>query len=192
MAEKREERKRPAAGAGPAGRQDAGNGGDAFVIRRHWFGLSVLYGLILLGILVFLVLAMTVSDPQNDDLALAGLVVLAVAVLLAVPLSFFIWKVYWGNVIRIGDTEVRQLARQALFHTKTSTLGLANIEDVTVIRNGFFAHLLNFGTLNIETAGEQENFTFRYCPKPEECMRTLMKTREEYLKKINQDQQNLR
>ena len=78
-------------------------------------------------------------------MALFGLGVLGMAILLAVPLSLFIWKVYWGNVILISGTNVRQLTRRALFHTKSSTLGLANIEDVTFIRNGFFAHLLDFG-----------------------------------------------
>ena len=53
---------------------------------------------------------------------------------------------------------------------------------------GLFAHAFDYGTLNIETAGEQENFMFKYCPKPEECARTLMSLREEYLKATKQDQ----
>ena len=190
MVKNQDRQKQPAAAKlKPAGQTDPE---VVLEVRRHWFGLFTLYGLMTFGLLMFLAFPMLVSDSQNDDLALVALGILGIAILLAAPLSFFIWKVYWGNFIRISRTEVRQLTRWALFHTKSSVLGLANIEDVTIIRSGFFAHFFNYGTLNIETAGEQENFTFRYCPKPEECMRKLMKMREEYLEKINRDQQSLR
>ena len=88
----------------------------------------------------------------------------------------------------INQTEVRQITQQTLFFTKTSVLGLANIEDVTAIRKGVFAHLLDYGTLNIETAGEQENFKFKYCPDPDRFVGLLMQAREKYLVESNQDQ----
>ena len=187
MVKNQDKQKQPVAAKTKSARQ--ANSEILLEVRRHWFGLFTLYGLMTFGLLLLLAFPILVTDSQSGDLALILLAILGLAVLLATLLSFLIWKVYWGNLIRISHTEVRQLTRRALFHTKSSVLGLANIEDVTIIRSGFFAHWFNYGTLNIETAGEQENFTFRYCPKPEECMRNLMRIREEYLEKTRQDQQ---
>ena len=155
MVKNQNDRKKPAAKLKAGKREGSKTDGSILEIRRHWFGLFALYGLMIFGLLMFMTFPVLVSDSQSDDLALVGLGVLGFALLVAAPLAFFIWKVYWGNVIKISNTEVRQLTRRALFHTKSSVLGLANIEDVTVIRNGIFAHFLNYGTLNIETAGEQ-------------------------------------
>ena len=159
-------------------------------IHRHWFGLFSLYALLGFGISLVLVFILIIDDFWRDN---AGLVIILVLlILIALVILFFsIGYVYRGNVIVINKTDVRQLTRQAIFFNKFSMLGLANIEDVTVIREGFFSHLLNYGILNIETAGEQENFTFRYCPQPEECTRILMEAREQYLADISYNQQVL-
>ena len=83
----------------------------------------------------------------------------------------------------VTQMEVRQVTREALFVSKSSVLGLANIEDVTVVRDGIFAHIFN-----IETAGEQDNFKFKYCPRPGYFGHEVMKLREEYLRAMQQDQ----
>ena len=159
-------------------------------IHRHWFGLFSLYALLGFGILLVLVFILIIDDFWRDN---AGVTIISAFFILItlVVLFFSIGYVYRGNIIMISKTNVRQLTRQAIFFNKFSILGLANVEDVTVIREGFFSHFLNYGVLNIETAGEQENFTFRYCPRPEECTRILMETREQYLSEVNYDQQTL-
>ena len=161
-------------------------------VRRHWFGLFSLYGLMLGGILFFAaILFFLEADFWHDNLALVLLLSLILLILL-IPLCISISYVYWGNIFRIYETEVRLLARRALFFSKFSILGLANIEDVTIERQGIFAHMFDYGTLNVETAGEQENFVFKYCPQPEKQTSLLMAAREKYLIAINQDQQTLR
>ena len=161
-------------------------------VRRHWFGLFSLYALMLGGfLLIALIFFMLDADLWLDNLALVASLSLSLLILF-VPLCFLINYVYWGNIFRIYETEVRLLARRAVFYSKFSILGLANVEDVTFERQGVFAHVMDYGTLNVETAGEQENFIFKYCPRPEKQTRLLMETREKYLKAINQDQQTLR
>ena len=144
------------------------------------------------GFLLIALLFFTLdADLWLDNLALVASLSLSLLILF-VPLCFLINYVYWGNIFRIYETEVRLLARRAVFYSKFSILGLANVEDVTFERQGVFAHVMDYGTLNVETAGEQENFIFKYCPRPEKQTRLLMETREKYLKAINQDQQTLR
>ena len=159
-------------------------------IKRHWFGLVSIYSLMTAGLAAVCLLIILIGDFWHASVAAAAVSVLALIALVYVVfvLFVFIGRIYNSNLLVINRLEVRQVAREALFMTKSSVLGLANVEDVTTVRNGVFAHVFNYGTLNIETAGEQENFKFRYCPNPEECARTLMRLREDYLNETKQDQ----
>ena len=159
-------------------------------VRRHWFGLVSVYVLMTATLTAVCVLIALIGDSWH---ASAGAVAVSVVALIALVyivfvLFVFIGRIYNSNSLVVDRLEVRQIAREALFMTKSSVLGLANVEDVTSVRNGVFAHIFNYGTLNIETAGEQENFKFRYCPDPDECARLLMQLREDYLQETKQDQ----
>ena len=70
-------------------------------------------------------------------------------------LLLFETVVYWSNRLVLMDDEIRQTLQKGLLNRKISSLGLANIEDVTIEQKGFMATLFNYGTLLIETAGEQ-------------------------------------
>jgi hypothetical protein len=59
---------------------------------------------------------------------------------------------------------------------------MANIENVSSDQMGLFAHLFGFGSLEIETAGEQPNkFFFRYCPTPDKYAHILLEARERFI-----------
>jgi hypothetical protein len=42
-------------------------------------------------------------------------------------------------------------------------------------------HLFNYGTLRVETAGEQSNFNFIYCPRPNAVAKLILEARERYV-----------
>ncbi len=58
---------------------------------------------------------------------------------------------------------------------------MANVEDVTSDQHGFFATLFGYGTLKIETAGEQMNFHFTYTPNSGAIANHVLEARERYL-----------
>jgi len=41
--------------------------------------------------------------------------------------------------------------------------------------------MMNYGTLKIETAGEQTNFSFTFCPNPNHCAKVILDAREKML-----------
>lgn len=155
-------------------------------VRRHWFGLISVY--ILTCLTLFLVL-FVIKNQFLQDIGFWDSLVFGVLLIFSLLVIFFlIAKIYASNKLTISAVDVRQMTRDALFSTKSSVLGLANIEDVTVVRKGVFAHIFNYGTLNIETAGEQVNFQFIYCPQPEKHKQLLMQARQKYLEEANVDQ----
>ena len=64
---------------------------------------------------------------------------------------------------------------------KVSQLSLANVEDVTSEQKGIFSNLFSYGVLNIETAGEQTNFYFNYCPNPHRVAKIILHAKDDFM-----------
>lgn len=161
-------------------------------IRKHPFGLIVieLTGLLITAIIavatIVLPLQLDVSEVTGQDGG--GIKSLIVAVGLILTLLVFGGGViasilYRSNVIFVTTDKIAQVVYNSLFHRKISQLSIGDVQDVTVTQRGIFAHIFNFGTLVIETAGEQQNYTFTYVPRPYESARAIIGTHEQNLHK---------
>ena len=62
---------------------------------------------------------------------------------------------------------------------------MENVEDVTSEQGGIFPTIFNYGVLKVETAGEQNNFIFKYCPNPNAYAKALQDARAAYFAKHN-------
>ncbi len=161
------------------------------VIRRHPFGLILLFteiviGLIIaLGLLFFLATNLVSGDSRTTVmtyLMLFAVIVIALAALFLIAAS----SLYRQNRWVITDDSITQVLRIGLFKTQTNGLSMANIEDVSSEKSGIFASIFNFGILKVETAGESPNFHFAYCPNTDNYAKILLDTRERF---INEDPQ---
>jgi uncharacterized membrane protein YdbT with pleckstrin-like domain len=85
---------------------------------------------------------------------------------------------YWQNEIIISSENLIQVLQKDLLHSKTSRLALTDIEDVTAEQHGILATLFGYGNLVIETAGEQANFVFSFCPNPNHIAKELIDAKE--------------
>lgn len=145
--------------------------------KRHVFGLIAHLSLFVAGLVMACVLA--VSSQLVPE---SWIIFIILAAVIATTILFRIYvRVYYDNQLIITDINVQQVTRRALFSGKRSVLGLANIEDVTIIRRCVFCYFFDYGVLNIETAGEQDNFLFPYCPQPDQYVKILMGARERYI-----------
>jgi len=71
---------------------------------------------------------------------------------------------------------------KTIFDRKISQLGIGDVQDVTVTQKGIFARIFNYGTLVIETAGEQVNYIFTYTPRPYETAKQIVGSHENIVK----------
>lgn len=150
-------------------------------IRRHPFGLLLVYTQVLIaivlviGLMVFLLPEM-VGD-SSDQLIIAGSMIIFG---LAAIFMLLYTKIYYGNQLIITDMHVTQVLQSGLFSRKVSELTMENVEDVTANQHGIFPTMFNYGTMKVETAGEQNNFVFRYCPNPNAYAKALQDARADY------------
>ena len=160
-------------------------------VRRHWLGRFMILGTgggLTLIIMLFALstpsllksLDYTVSSGAN---AIIALVFLFVAVLLAIGTFITLW-VYNQSRMLITDQNVIEVRQISLFSHKVSHLNIINVEDVTVIKKGILQTLFDYGTMIIETAGEQENFSFPNTPTPDKYRRIVINNHEDAIERI--------
>lgn len=174
----------------PMGRVEDINADEVKVadIRRHFFGLFIIYLQVVLGVglslglIVFLLPDVIGSSATlNAGLSLLSLVFIGMGLIFMVLAT----KIYNANQLIVTDIHVTQVLQIGLFSRKVSELTMENVEDVTSEQGGVFPTIFNYGTLKVETAGEQNNFVFKYCPNPNAYAKALQDARAAYFAKHN-------
>lgn len=160
------------------------------IIKKHPVGLVPIF---LTGFLIsIVVLTATLGfgiwfERQLDfqfDLPV-GIGVSIIGIIIAGLIIFFTFVasfIYQNNIIIVTSDKIAQIIYRNLVDRKISQLSLGDLQDVTVEQRGLAARLFKFGTLVIETAGEQNNYNFPYTPLPYECAKELVEAREASIK----------
>jgi uncharacterized membrane protein YdbT with pleckstrin-like domain len=155
-------------------------------IRRHFFGLFLRYieTILAIGLSLGLIIYLTPSVFGESSAAQSAVVLLSLVVIfLGAIFLVFVTKIYNANRLIITDIHITQVLQVGLFNKKVSELTMENVEDVTAEKHGIFSTIFDYGTLKVETAGEQNNFVFIYCPNPNAYAKALQDARAAYFKK---------
>jgi uncharacterized membrane protein YdbT with pleckstrin-like domain len=153
-------------------------------VSKHAVGIVLIYVQAGFGVFVSLGLAYfllpSVMDDVQSAFALANVFALVV-IILAIIVMGLASLVYSQNRLIITDRNITQILQIGLFNRKVSQLNLMNVEDVTSEQKGLLATLFGYGVLKIETAGEQVNFHFTFCPRPSYYAKVILNAREKML-----------
>lgn len=188
IAEKAAQKRRPA--FNPLGRIEQLTSDETKIadIRRHPFGLFLIFLQTIVGFGLALIIIFALMPGVLETLGLTGsgadsLLYLFgfFAIVFAVLFLLLAAKVYNGNQLIVSDSNITQVLQIGIFNRKISELGMGNIEDVTAQQSGIFPTLLNYGTLKVETAGEQNNFVFVYCPNPNAYAKAMLDARQKFV-----------
>lgn len=88
-------------------------------------------------------------------------------------------RVYRENCIIVTDHNVYEVIQTGLYSRKVTQFELGFLQDVTVTQNGFLATSFNYGTVEIETAGEQGKLIFDWAPSPKRFAAHIMRYHKE-------------
>lgn len=159
-------------------------------IRKHFVGLLIILltgAFVILAMLVIIGFAAAVNTDslvgvEDTSGVKALLVVLGFLLIIGSAIATFIAAfLFQSNVIYVTNEKIAQVLYISLFNRKISQLSIGDVQDVTVTQKGILAHAFNYGTLVIETAGEQQNYTFTYVPNPYEASKLIVGSHEKNL-----------
>lgn len=138
------------------------------VTHKHWFymlPIVVALGVVAFGILNIMVLLPIYAKDLVDAIGTSLFTLINVVILGFLALILIVnWFLYLQNKLIVTNENIVLIDQQGIFGRKISRIKLQNIEEITAERRGVLQTLLNFGTLKIETAGEQNNFTVTLIP----------------------------
>jgi hypothetical protein len=164
-----------------------------YEIRKHPFGLFIVYftGFTITGFLLLFLVAGpallggdTIESVGIDttSIKLAMTLIGAVLAILAIIMTAIGAYLYQSNVVLVTSEKLAQVLYNSLFDRKISQLSIGDVQDVTVTQKGILAQIFNYGTLVVETAGEQQNYRFTYTPLPYQAAKAIVGAHEENLK----------
>jgi uncharacterized membrane protein YdbT with pleckstrin-like domain len=153
-------------------------------ITKHPIGIVIVYiqatiGFIFALGLTYFLLPTVIED--TDTAFLYANLFASVAIVFAIIIILLATMVYRRNRLIVTDRNITQILQYGLFNRKVSQLNMVNVEDVTSKQKGLFSSLFGFGELIIETAGEQSNFHYTFCPNPGYYAKIILNAREELL-----------
>jgi len=143
--------------------------------RRHWFVLlAPVIGAMFASIipLILVIFGAKILVQYN----LSGIFTLCWIIYLMIIWFSLFYKLtmYALDSWIVTDERVLDVSQIALFKRKVSELHLTSIEDTSVHTDGIIQSYLNFGDVEIQTAGATQRFLFDDVPKPLEIKDTIM------------------
>lgn len=99
--------------------------------------------------------------------------------------SLFVWMTNYLSFWTVTTHRIISRRQNGLFSRTVSELELYRVQDVTSEQKGFWATMLNYGDLYIQTAGEEERFVFKNFADPAGVSRMIQKLDEQAKQKFN-------
>lgn len=143
------------------------------VVHRHWFVLlGDIFALVFfLALPVVLLVAMNII-PITKVLSFTGSTFAAGGffffswTLIVWMFAWKMWTDYYLDVLIVTDKRIFNIDQQGFFHRESGSFRIDRIQNISVDQKGIIQTLLNFGTIHIETAGENEEFIAEYIGNP--------------------------
>jgi len=152
-------------------------------LRRHPITLlPIIFGYILViltPIVGFTYLFTSEPNIVSDPVIFPVIVVISSIVFLYAWLILFqMFMDYYLDIWIVTTKRILNIEQTGLFNRVVSELRLYRIQDVTAQINGFLHTVLNFGFLEIQTAGEKTRFVFEEIPNPMSISKSILELSE--------------
>src|SRR3989344_5878335 len=137
---------------------------DTYYHHRFFLFLQVFPIVIFVCVIVVLAAALLWFAPQ---------IFAPVVFLVCVALLHIFWIALFVVLIDFSfdfwvltDARVIAVEQKGLFSQSVGEFELSKIQDVMVEVNGIVGTMLDYGTIKVSTAGEHQDFSFRYMRNP--------------------------
>ena len=149
-------------------------------VERHPIGLFAPFALGLSLIILSLAALFNYdyianSIKANGNTANPVMVILLIAMFIAliILVTYVAYYIYTNNKFFLTNECVIQEIQVGLFNHKEQTVSLFNVEDVSFTQDNILEQLMDFGSIQICTEGEENDYLFTYVPHPRDCVATL-------------------
>jgi len=152
------------------------------LVRKHWFILVLPILFIFLFLIFLCFLYFFVKKINGFPMEIYWFFTI-ISILFLWIILFYNLMVYFLNYFIVTDKRVVLIETKGFFQYERKTAQLDKIQDLSAKVYGLFGTFLNFGDVEIETAGAEAKFVFSSLPNPQ-------KIKEEIFNLINQKKES--
>lgn len=154
------------------------------LLRRHWFTLFeriIIWVLIALMPVIGAQFFSTILMNAWQSPIWRGILIVSSATFYLYLWIFALYAFvdYYLDVWIVTSQRIINTEQKGLFARTSSEQKLSRIQDVTSEVVGIFETILDYGTIYIQTAGEQERFIFKQVPHPGDVAKKILKIIEQ-------------
>lgn len=157
--------------------------------RRHWFVITSQIASFVLVALAPLVLYWALRSFSVGDININLSNYTPQIVFLYSLFLLFIWTIifslltnYYLDVLTITDRRAILIDQKGFFWRNVSSFRLERMQDLNISVNGLIATLLDFGTIQVETASDaQEEFRATNVPSPSRIKSVILQAADNRL-----------
>lgn len=92
--------------------------------------------------------------------------------------SIYYWYIWYFDVLVLTNKKAIIVDQKSIFEKKLKTASLSRIQDVTTDFKGIAENLFNYGTLLVQTAGEETGLKLIDIPHPQEIGRLILNLKD--------------
>ena len=153
------------------------------LLYRHWFIIFIKFLGLVLILFLPLILYLTLNSYFSyfADFGSIFWFLYMLYILIWWLAMFYSLTMYLLDIWLITDHRVIDSEQHGFFRRSISELNLSKIQDISVYVKGFIPTLLDFGNLEIQTAGSEIKFIFKQIPHPKEVKDLIMEAHNTYM-----------
>ena len=103
--------------------------------------------------------------------------------LFLITLALVFWMDYYYDLYVVTDKHLLDIDQTGLLSRRISHISLARVQDVTTRQKGFWQNLLDFGPVNVQTAGHEEDILLEDVPHCSQIAAKIMLLHDELIAK---------
>lgn len=151
--------------------------------------LPVLLASVALGIVGLVGMSYGAATSQvglgiDNQFVLSGSTISFISFVFLVFVGLFTFGALWiwrNNRILVTNERIVDIDQNTIFNRSVATLTLSRIQDVSAEVKGPAQTLLQYGTVVVQTAGQEQNFHFDYMPRPYEAEQYILEIHKQYM-----------
>src|SRR3989338_3120554 len=153
------------------------------VIRRH--RIALLFNYLYFGFMI--VLGFVIYYSADYFLALGSLGFGEFMYFILLVYFLVLWQSFFRSLMDyyldswiITDHRIIDIHQMGLFKRDISELRYSKIQDISVKMTGFWATMLNYGDIVIQTAGAVQEFKFHQVPNPNKVKDSILQMHDQF------------
>lgn len=165
-------------------------------LRKHWWAYMKWGWIIaLVSVVPWIFFAIMVAngvwyDIYNLSPTMPYFLIIFISVYYLFTLALFVttWIDYYLDVVIITKSTLVKIKQEGLFIRGVAEQNLLRVQDVTSETKGPIQNMLKFGTVCVETAGEQPNFNLSFIENPNFVADTIMRLHRELVENFSEEE----